>query len=310
MKLIAPSYYPAFRCIADQCRHSCCIGWEIDIDAESLEKYASLPGELGEEVRTNIITEDGCAHFRLAEHDRCPFLNSDGLCRMILGFGEDVLCQICRDHPRFYHEFSDHTEVGLGLSCEAAAHLILAQTEPLEFITLENDGANELPDEYEQYILALRRQLLGLLEDESWALEERLLNILDLCGISLPEKSGAEWAALFRSLERLDSAWDTVLDTLTQPEQPLADEWDRPFINLAAYFLFRHLPAALDDGEPEAHAAFAVLSTLILRRLFAAAPRQSMDTLAELSRMYSSEIEYSPENTDALTELFRSGTEM
>lgn len=309
MKLTAPSYYPAFRCIADRCRHSCCIGWEIDVDAESLEKYASLPGELGKEVRASIVTEDDCPHFRLAEHDRCPFLNEQGLCRMILGFGEDILCQICRDHPRFFSEFSDHTEVGLGLSCEAAAHLILAQTEPLELITLEDNGKSELPDEYEQYILDLRRQFLGLLEDESWTLEERLLNILDLCGVDLPEKSGGEWAELFRSLERLDGAWDAVLDTLTQPEQSLADDWDRPFINLAAYFLYRHLPAALDDGEPEAHAAFAVLSTLILRRLFAAAPRQSMDILAELARMYSSEIEYSPENSDALTRLLQNSAE-
>ena len=304
MKLIAPNYYPAFRCIADRCRHSCCIGWEIDVDTESLEKYASLPGELGEEVRANIITEDDCAHFRLAEHDRCPFLNEQGLCRMILGFGEDILCQICRDHPRFYNEFSSHTEVGLGLSCEAAAQLILSQTEPLKLITLEDDGENELPDEYEQYILSLRGQLLGLLEDENWTLEERLTNILDLCGVSFPKKSSAEWAELFRSLERLDSAWDSVLDTLTQSQQPLGSEWDRPFINLAAYFLYRHLPTALDSGEPESHAAFAVLCTLTIRRLFATAPVRSADTLAELARMYSSEIEYSPENTDSLTELF------
>lgn len=304
MKLTAPNYYPAFRCIADLCRHSCCIGWEIDVDAESLEKYASLPGSLGEEIRASIATEDDCAHFRLAEHDRCPFLNNEGLCRMILGFGEDVLCQICRDHPRFYNEFSDHTEVGLGLSCEAAAQLILSQTSPLQFVTLEDDGADELSNEYEQYILSLRRQLLGLLEDESWSVEERLSNILDLCGVTLPEKSSVEWAELYRSLERLDSAWDAVLDTLNQPPHPLGGEWDRPFINLAAYFLYRHLPAALDSGEPEAHAAFAVLGTLILRRLFAAAPQQNMDTLTELARMYSSEIEYSPENTDILLELF------
>ena len=305
MKLIAPEYYPRFHCIADRCRNSCCIGWEIDVDEESLAKYAALPGELGEEIRANIVTGDDCAHFRLTEHDRCPFLNEQGLCRMILGFGEDVLCQICRDHPRFYNEFSDHTEVGLGLSCEAAAHLILTQTTPLRLVTLEDDGDADSPDEYEQYILALRGQLLGLLEDESWTTDERLDNILDLCGVPLPEKSGAQWAALYRSLERLDPSWDAVLDTLSQPQKELSAEWDRPFLNLAAYFLYRHLPAALDSGEPEAHAAFAVLSTRTLRRLFAAAREQNTDTLAELARMYSAEIEYSPENTEALLELLR-----
>ena len=304
MKLIAPDYYPHFRCIADRCRHSCCIGWEIDVDEESMQKYAALPGALGEEIRASIVTEDECAHFRLAEHDRCPFLNEQGLCRMILGFGEDVLCQICRDHPRFYSEFSDRTEVGLGLTCEAAAQLILSQTTPLRLITLEDDNEEEPQDEYEGYLLSLRSQLLGLLEDEEWTFEERLANILDLVGTSLPEKSAAEWAEIYRALERLDSAWDAVLDTLTLPEKSLAAEWDRPFINLAAYFLYRHLPAALDDGEVEAHVAFCVLSVQLLRRLFAAAPTQDMATLAELARLYSSEIEYSPENTAALLEVF------
>ena len=300
MKLIAPDYYAAFRCIADRCRHSCCIGWEIDVDSESLEKYAALPGELGAEIREKIISEDGCAHFVLGEDERCPFLNEAGLCRMILGFGEDVLCQICRDHPRFYHEFSDHTEVGLGLTCEAAARLILTRPEIMQLVTLEDDGAADAPDEYETYLLALRRQLLALLEDETWSVEERLENVLDLCGVCVPEK---DWAAVYRDLERLDGAWDAVLDTLSQPGAAPGHEWDRPFVNLAAYFIFRHLPSALDDGEPESYAAFAVLSTMIIRRLFAAAPKQDMDTLVELARMYSSEIEYSTDNTGALIDL-------
>ena len=39
MKLFAPKYYGSFKCIADKCEHSCCIGWEIDIDDTTLKKY-------------------------------------------------------------------------------------------------------------------------------------------------------------------------------------------------------------------------------------------------------------------------------
>ena len=39
MKLYAPAYYKNFKCIADKCEHSCCVGWEIDIDKETLDKY-------------------------------------------------------------------------------------------------------------------------------------------------------------------------------------------------------------------------------------------------------------------------------
>lgn len=305
MREIAPDYYPRFQCIAHRCRHSCCVGWEIDVDDESLQTYRALPGPLGDELRAVIDTDGETAHFRLTEDERCPFLNEQGLCRLILAEGEGILCQICRDHPRFRNEFSHCTEIGLGLCCEAAARLILSQETPMSLITLSDDGSGEAPDEDEACLLTLRAQLLGLLEDESWSAEERLQNILDLCGTPLPEKTYAQWAEVYRSLERLDGAWDAALDTLTFPEKPLDTSWDRPFLNLAAYFLYRHLPAALYDGEPHAHTAFAVLSMRIIRRLFAAAPAQDLDTLTELARLYSSEIEYSEENTEALVELCR-----
>ena len=47
MKLYAPDYYTKFACIADKCQHSCCIGWEIDIDEETLSYYNSVSGDFG-----------------------------------------------------------------------------------------------------------------------------------------------------------------------------------------------------------------------------------------------------------------------
>ena len=38
MHAILPSFYPDFQCRANNCRHSCCKGWEIDIDEEPVEK--------------------------------------------------------------------------------------------------------------------------------------------------------------------------------------------------------------------------------------------------------------------------------
>ena len=50
-----PAYYEAFRCTAGACRHNCCIGWEIDIDGKSAERYAALPGAFGERVRAAAL---------------------------------------------------------------------------------------------------------------------------------------------------------------------------------------------------------------------------------------------------------------
>ena len=45
MKIFAPDYYRDFKCSAGNCRHSCCIGWEIDIDYETAELYKNVPGK-------------------------------------------------------------------------------------------------------------------------------------------------------------------------------------------------------------------------------------------------------------------------
>ena len=104
-----PSYYKDFACIADKCRHSCCIGWEIDIDADSLRRYEALEGPMGDCIRRGI-DYTGTPHFRLTEGERCFFLRQDGLCQMYRELGEDALCQICTDHPRFRRVLPDRVE--------------------------------------------------------------------------------------------------------------------------------------------------------------------------------------------------------
>ena len=42
-QIIVPSYYKKFKCIAGECKHSCCKGWEIDIDEKSLARYENIP---------------------------------------------------------------------------------------------------------------------------------------------------------------------------------------------------------------------------------------------------------------------------
>ena len=125
MKLIAPSYYKKFKCIADKCKNSCCVGWEIDVDAETDAFYQSVGGELGKRLAENIDRSGEIPHFKLCDGERCPFLNKNGLCDVITELGEGALCQICADHPRYRNFYSDRTEIGLGLCCEAAAELIL-----------------------------------------------------------------------------------------------------------------------------------------------------------------------------------------
>ena len=54
MSIFFPSYYKDFKCIADKCRHSCCVGWEIDVDDATMEKYKLIEGNMGDDIRAHI----------------------------------------------------------------------------------------------------------------------------------------------------------------------------------------------------------------------------------------------------------------
>ena len=309
MKLIAPDYYTKFQCIADRCRHSCCIGWVIDVDADTLEYYHSVEGTLGKRLKNGIDEGGETAHFILGEEERCPFLNHTGLCDLITELGEESLCQICTDHPRYRNFYSDRTEIGLGLCCEAAGELILKRKEKTTLVVLEDDGENEELDVPDESLLTWREQLFAIAQDRSLTIKERVVSVLNAAEFTIPARSLAEWADIYLELERLEESWTDCLQEMKNTDisdAPVLDteEWEIAFEQLLVYFLYRQLPFALDDGEYEGRAAFCVLSYRIIRNLCRVHAVLHggvvLDDLVDIARQYSAEIEYSDENVEAL----------
>ena len=72
MKIYAPNYLKSFHCIADKCRHSCCIGWDIYIDDDTLNVYNGMVGALGERIRANTAEDEYGTHFVMDKEKRCP----------------------------------------------------------------------------------------------------------------------------------------------------------------------------------------------------------------------------------------------
>ena len=70
-----PTYFNEFVCIGGACEDNCCIGWEVDIDDESLEVYKSVSGAFGDRLRRYMNDENS---FTL-KNNRCPFLNDKNL---------------------------------------------------------------------------------------------------------------------------------------------------------------------------------------------------------------------------------------
>ena len=268
MTIYWPNYYKNFTCKASNCLHTCCAGWVIGIDERSLMRFGGDP-----DVSSKI--SDGC--FVLEEDGRCPILRDDNLCEMIIKHGEDYLCDICREHPRFYNDFEDHTEAGIGLVCEEACRLVLESEAP--FTLVADDGSKmELPD----YVKTVF--------DTSKPLTDRLSAISG--GRRANSKLRAE---IFDEMEVMDSKWSKLLEKII--DAPVSEEDadkvilenEKGFANFAAYLLYRYKGA----GRFAAEASY-LLADLVVKGC----------GLADVARVFSCEVEYSDINIDEALETF------
>ena len=275
MKTVVPDYYAGFRCIAGACKHSCCAGWEVDIDEDSLARYQTIP-----EIKRHISEED-VPHFVLQE-DRCPFLRSDNLCRMILDYGEDMLCQICTDHPRFRNFWTDRVETGLGLACEAAAGIILSQKEPLALFEVDELQGTKKQQREDDYA--------GLPEDEVWLMNVRK----DLLRMSHEERVSL-WNLLRANHEQFESLPDEICSAFTSNlPQALQEPADRFW----EYLVYRHIADALYYDDFDERTAFIVWSyqTVLIAWLQSDG---SFETVAEIARDFSNRYEYNTEKMES-----------
>lgn len=298
MKFVSPDCMKNFVCAAGACGHSCCAGWEIDIDEETRARYHRLPEAERAFIENGILDAPDGAHFKMKAGERCAFLRDDGLCELIVRNGPGILCQICADHPRFRNFFSDREETGLGLCCEEAGRLILTRETPMGFDT-EDDGDDdgEPLTEEENSLLSVREALIALLQDRTQTMETRLRAALRRCAPDGKLPAVREIAAYLKTLETLSPEWTRRMEVLENADDPLSlGGIETPAEQFAVYLAWRHLPEALEDGDIADRVEWIVLSCYLM----AALNRHFPNEWVENARLYSSEIEYSDENGDRI----------
>lgn len=293
MKTIVPDFYLAFQCKADKCQHTCCAGWQIDIDAETYAKYQKMQGKLGDDLRRDTFADEHGAHFRMRENGRCPFLCADGLCRVIREAGEAYLGNICTMHPRFFGYYNGFELAGTGLSCEKNCELLLADSEPLTFLLMDDLPAKKkkpMFDGREDAVQTLTLQellyLLGLpADDEELQYVPELTHedaefVLDAMRQTYPIDE--QWTQL---LQRIEEKLPSLPATITVPQEakPL-------YTRIFSYVLYRQLGNAETYGLPD------VLSFAYCNADFIALSAIVTGNLAESLRYWSEQIEYDTEN--------------
>ena len=176
-----PHYYEKFSCTADQCPDTCCAGWQIVIDENSLEKYSNVSGDFGIRLLNSIDWGEGI--FEQYEK-RCSFLNSETLCDIYTELGAEALSDTCRLYPRHIEEFENLREFSLSLSCPIAAKMILECQEPVRFLE-EQDEKEECEEDFEDFdfllfdcLLEVREKLFSIVQNRAIPIEKRMYCVL------------------------------------------------------------------------------------------------------------------------------------
>ena len=270
--------YSEFKCKADKCKNSCCKGWEIDIDEDTLEYYKSLDTKLGNEIRQNIHWGEDI-YFKLTSDERCPFLKDNGLCRIIEELGEDGLCDICRLHPRFYESINDVSLAGVGLSCEKACELMFEKTS-LDFIICDSGKRIHFTDLLKLLEINIPKEYLSLSKVIPEHLEEaEIERILDV----------------FYDTEPIDDNWKKEVSLLKEnfkeyPDNMYVGEAPKRFEVIYQYIIFRQLELLQTYGIQKI-IKYAVRSIIFIM-LYAISIGDDLEAV----RRWSEQIEYNEDN--------------
>lgn len=316
-----PTFYENFTCIGGDCKKSCCIGWELDVDSETYDYYMSVPGKFGDRIRNKLQTlpmeegdESHC--FLLPENGRCPFLNDKNLCDIVINLGDEALCDICGSYPRYSFSYGNILEKSLSVSCEEVARLLFNEKDGLSFTEIEvsddfepdyedtdvpendtdeyyTDPTPEEIDDFEKY----KNELFSNLKDRSTPLSKRLGALTETKN-HLELNSRTERLRILSLLEPIDSDWVECLvklqDNLDRKNKTFSEV---PYENLIIYFLFRYLPRGLYDGNINNKIRFALFSIYCIRDL-----EEIYGDVALAASAYSREVEHSEENIELLME--------
>ena len=303
MKEYILSYYPNFKCIAGECKHTCCAGWEMNIDEKSLSRYMENETAFSHTLKKGINLKK--SQFKADKSGRCAFLNKDGLCEIIINLGEESLCQVCRDHPRFRSFLTDRIEMGLGFSCEQATRLILSFNGKIEPIEVGCDGKEEKVSFIEERLLEFRKKAIDIVQDRALSASERLNKLLKECSANILEKDGAKIVKAFLSLERLDKAWTKRLKGIKKKpfDIKVDDKLSIYFEQFMANGLYRHLLDAEDTVWVRGITVALALSWWIVQSILEQEFLDGEDAFAkvcDIVRAYSAEVEYSQQNLGKL----------
>lgn len=226
MKVLKPNYYDKFKCTANECKDSCCIGWRVFIDKKSYNKYKKVNGEFGKLLESNIsknrINNNDLSYGKMKLNSgKCPFLNKESLCDIYINLGEDSLCNTCKTYPRLINKYGDICEKNLTLSCPVVARLMINIKDKISF-----ELNNEVITENEKAYIKSTSNLEGKIYDFLWEVRSFLIEVAQFREVELWKRllfillSESKFQKLLKesNYKNLPKVIESLMSTITNEE--------------------------------------------------------------------------------------------
>lgn len=194
VKMRYPEYFKEFKCIGGNCKDSCCIGWDIDIDKTTFRQYYKVQDkEMKRMFQKNVHNNEYCTSHdvdygkvKLKGDKRCPFLDEENYCIIYSKLGEEYLSNVCTSFPRIINKIDSYYEISLDVACHEAAKILLLKEEGIKFKESEETlGKHIISSEIDtkskkynnspiKYFKEIRELSIKIVQNRKFNLSERL----------------------------------------------------------------------------------------------------------------------------------------
>lgn len=315
MDIVKPEFFDSFKCVADRCPDTCCAGWDVEIDDKSAEKYKNEKGCLKEYFEKHLTTDEDGYIFSLTD-GRCPLLDEMKLCRIQLEKGEAALCDTCRLFPRYFDDYGEIRETGLGLGCPEVARILLL---PETNVCL--DRTVKSPDRIYNILSEKREVFFAILDNMRFDLKTKLSSVLFSAAefqseIDRIDMLGSDSSVPFSDCISVLKKMEYISDERRQKLVSLSDEkaiyrnsekYAEDLVRLFKYYLMRYMMTACFDLDLLTKVKYGIFACIVTKRLYDSVPELSFDDRVRILCGYSKEVEYSQINLDILDEAMYDG---
>ena len=300
MKTIKLSIFDSFKCLAGDCKDSCCnAGWQLDVDKKTMQKYSLCDDAFTQNIRKHIVQKDKQYCVDCDANGRCLFFRDDGLCDIIKNKGDGFLGEVCRNFPRINSFVNGRLEQSLSFACEEVVRLVFEQEKIMfkyenlkkDFLLKDKDFATR-----EKYINLVQAENLSFAQKLDFLMKECKYNLAHFDDIKKTLKT-CEW--LKNDLSALDFE-EYVRQNKTDfclSEKQLA--------NVLVCLMFRYLLNTEYKFSMNSKLRFCIFSVLFCDYL-AGQKQKNKDKNFDINAVkeYSREIENSSKNVEILLNFF------